>query len=92
MRKITRMMVNAFYKGENLSLSNTTVKNYKMFLFGNKIAWLENNTLYFTLCGWNTPTTRERLNGLGVGISQRNFKPIWNGEEIEKNKIYRMEV
>lgn len=92
MRQITEIMANAFWNGETKKLANTEVKNKEMYLHGNKIAWVENNKLYFTLCGWNTVTTRERLNGLEVGISQKNFKPYWNGEEINDHKIYEMAI
>ena len=91
-RQITKIMAHAFWNGESKKLSNTEVKNHEMYLFGNKIAWLENDKLYFTLCGWNTLTTRERLSGLGVGISQKNYKPIWNGQEIDTKKVYEMAV
>jgi hypothetical protein len=91
-RQITEIMAHAFWNGESKKLSNTEVKNFEMYLFGNKIAWYQNGILYFTLCGWNTLTTRERLNGLGVGISQKNYKPIWNNQEIDTEKVYEMAV
>jgi hypothetical protein len=38
-----------------------------------------------TLAGWNTPTTRERVNGItGLGIYQKNFTPMLNGQEIDE--------
>lgn len=92
MRQITEIMTRAFFNGERKTLSNTTVKNHEMYLFDNKIAWIENNKLYFTMCGWNTQTTRERLNGLGVRISQRNFEPYFNGEKIDSKKIYSIDL
>ena len=91
-RQITEIMAHAFWSGESKKLSNTEVKNFEMYLFGNKIAWYQNGILYFTLCGWNTLTTRERLNGLGVGISQKKYKPIWNNQEIDTEKVYEMAV
>lgn len=49
-------------------------KQQGVFLHDNKIAWFENNHpsenlsnnihLCFSMCGWDTPTTRERLNTL----------------------------
>ena len=49
-------------------------KEQGVFLHDNKIAWFENNHpsenlsnnihLCFSMCGWDTPTTRERLNAI----------------------------
>ena len=53
-----------------------------MFLHGNKIAEKRDGALWITNAGWNTVTTKERLNGLdGVTIFQR--KHVWylNGKE-----------
>lgn len=55
----------------------------------------------FTLAGWPTPTTRERLRGLGIDIRQKkgkqylithysNGKENWNNE-IDPNKWYDTE-
>ena len=63
-----------------------------MYLFGNRIAWIYEGKLYFTMCGWNTSTTRERLNGLGIKISQKNFEPYWNGKKINDHEVYEMEL
>ena len=66
-----------------------------LFLHGNKIA--EYASLYkndgddsinITLAGWDTVTTRERLNGLrGVSVYRRKGETIlngkkWNGEWV----------
>ena len=92
MRQVTRIMSDAFWNGERKSMSNTTVQNKEMYLFGNRIAWVYDGKLYFTMCGWNTPTTRERLNGLGVRVSQKNYKPYWNGKEISDHEVYEMKI
>ena len=91
-RQITKIMTNAFWRGESKRLSNTEVKDYTMWLFGNRIAWYYNGILFFTLCGWNTQTTRERLRDLGVRISQKQGKAYYNGEEINTNSVYEMVV
>tara|TARA_R100001443_G_C3336790_1_gene173606 strand:+ start:840 stop:1202 length:363 start_codon:yes stop_codon:yes gene_type:complete len=50
-------------------------------LHGNVIATLSNDGMTISTCGWNTVTTRERLNGLpGVHVTQRNFELFLNGE------------
>lgn len=40
----------------------------------------------FSLCGWNTPTTRSRLHALGVSVSQKKFLPYFNGKVIGANE------
>mgnify|MGYP003306374925 CR=1 FL=1 len=87
MRKITRQACQAFENGKNFTSNNTVVKAennvVSMYLWGNEIAKKENGKLYINLCGYNTNTTRERLNGLsGVSVNQRNFTPYLNGAEI----------
>lgn len=94
MRKITRQACQAFENGENFKASNTTVtidENGKyMHLWGHCIARQLNgntNSLEINLCGYNTVTTRERLNGLwGVNIHNKNFTPYLNGNEIPTNE------
>ena len=92
MRTITELMSRAFFNGETKQMSNTQVQNYEMYLFGNRIAWIYDGKLYFTLCGWNTQTTRERLNGLGVKVTQKNYKLYWNGKEINDHEVYEMAI
>ena len=52
-------------KGEEIKDPNGYVEMY-LYLHGNLIANFNQiqKGLYFTLACWNTPTTRERLNGL----------------------------
>ena len=86
MKKITKAAAAAFVEKKNFSCSNTIVSNdngkTEMFLFGNKIASLNGNQLTITNCGWQTNTTKERLNALPkVSICQK--KGVWylNGNE-----------
>ena len=51
-------------------------------LHGNLIYREHNGVKEFNLCGWNTPTTRSRLNALGVGVSQRTMNPIGTGKRL----------
>ena len=68
MRKITEQAVKAFYLNEKFSQGNTSVIDGAMYLHGNKIAVLDGKEgIKFSLCGWNTTTTRERLNGILYG-------------------------
>ena len=65
MRKITREISTAFLDSRRLYKGNTTTDGSEIRLFGNTIAyWDTDSTVAITLAGWNSVTTRERLNGL----------------------------
>lgn len=82
MRKITSEIIKAFNAGESLRLSNTKTDGQSIWLHGNLIAWKNDNGLFIDSCGWNTNTTRERLNGLdGVSISTKAGQMYLNGKE-----------
>lgn len=88
-RNISEMAADAFYSGRKFKQSNTRVENSELYLHGNLIARLNGGTLQINLCGWNTQTTRERLNALqGVNLKQINFKPYLNGKEINDSGWY----
>lgn len=83
---------------QKFHLSNTSVEldcngNVIMKLFGNIIARLEkyNNKIYFTMAGYNTRTTKDRLKSLGITIIQKNFTPYYNGREISSYEWYSKE-
>jgi len=91
MRKITEESINAFLSRTNFSKANMQVKNEnketRLKLHNNTIAILnEFNELFITNCGWESNTTKERLNALpNVSIRQKNFEwflngELWNGE------------
>lgn len=44
----------------------------------------------FTLAGWNTNTTRSRLNALGVGVTTRSCEPFVDGQMIDEDKWYEI--
>ena len=81
MRKITQDIANALFARQDVNKGNTATLNGEVFLHGNKIAKIEDGALLMTLAGWNTPTTRERLNGIADvfgakdRFSQRDFEP-----------------
>ena len=83
MRQITKESRDAFMHCENYKKSNMEVRNGSMYLHGNRIAWWDKNgQLWITNCGWDTPTTKERLNALpNVHIIQRNYQWYLNGVE-----------
>lgn len=80
MRQVTRRIVDAFMDGRNLKLGNTRCFEGAIYLHNNKIAEYRADGLWITNAGWQSNTTKERLNGLPfVYISQRNFKWYLNG-------------
>lgn len=95
MRAITQNAVAAFNNCTNFNQSNTQVKVeafengvpclIRMYLHGNLIAEKHINKrtekLYITNAGWESNTTKERLNGLnGVSIHQKDFQWYLNGQ------------
>ena len=93
MKKITIQSIQAFNNSQNFKKANMEIevneKGTFMYLFDNLIAKRIDNRLYITNAGWQSNTTKERLNGLdGVNIHQSNFVwylngKEWNGELIE---------
>ena len=91
-RQITENAVRAFLLGDNFNQSNTTVQadctGVRMYLFGNLIANRVGNRLQITTAGWNTTTTRERLNGLpNVSVTQHKGQLYLNGKEWDGELI-----
>lgn len=86
MRKIEKEMLSAVRNGFNMSKQNTVVTHRdgvtRVYLHRNLIYKRVEGIEVFTLAGWNTVTTRSRLNALGVGVYQRNFEPFYNGIKI----------
>ena len=87
MRKITERIKSAFEYGRELKVDNTYTDGESVWLFGNKIIKRENGEVFATLAGWNTPTTRERVNGItGVGFHQEAFFPKVNGRPVDSRE------
>lgn len=86
-RKITRESIKAFIGCYNFNKDNTSVdevarNNSELFLHGNCIASNKDGKIEVTTAGWNTTTTRERLNGIpGVQINTRKGQLYLNGEK-----------
>jgi hypothetical protein len=75
-RKVTNSIVSAFISGNELKVSNSKTDGKSLYLFGNKIAEKRKDGLYITNAGWNSNTTKERLNALpNVSICQK--KHVW---------------
>lgn len=95
MRKITKKSIEAFLNAKKFKKSNTEVRVLPnvtvLILFDNEIAYKYNdpqNTLMITDAGWQTNTTKERLNGLpNVSIHQKNRQWYLNGEKWDGELI-----
>jgi len=104
MRLITKESVNAFLNANKFNKSNMSVEvlpNVTILKYqGNAIAYKYNDpkqTISITNCGWESNTTKERLNGvislsgLNVGkVYQKNWQwyldgKEWDGELIDLN-------
>ena len=74
-RQITKEATRAFYNNENFKLSNTEVHadctGTYLYLWGNLIAKKCGQRVSVSLAGYNTQTTRERLNGLLALIDKK---------------------
>ena len=88
MKKVTKEIVSAFMQGKAQKLSNSETDGTALFLFGNKIAEKRSDGLYISNAGWQSNTTKERLNALpNVSIQQKNFAWHLNGEKWNGNWI-----
>jgi hypothetical protein len=62
-RKCSTNIAKAFIAGEARKEKNTRTDGQSIWLHGNKIMWkTESGDILWALAGWNTPTTRDRIN------------------------------
>jgi hypothetical protein len=86
MRQITARICTAFEQRRTLKINNSQTDGTSLWLFGNKIAEWREDGIWITDAGWQSKTTKERLNGLtGVQITQRAGSwylngNLWQGE------------
>lgn len=89
MRQIEENMVNAVNGLYNYNCGNTRVEIYNnevaVRLHQNYIFRIVDGVSYFTLAGWNTNTTRSRLNALGVEIHNKKGVPYYKGQPVPTN-------
>ena len=69
MRKITKLALNALMNGDYFKLDNTEVYceadgDMVMDLHGSSIARRSGSSLWVTTAGWDTTTTKERINAV----------------------------
>lgn len=94
MRKIESQLIAAISAGREFKSANTTVDNTDhgqiVRLHGNKIAQIDGSTLYITSAGWETTTTKSRLNAIlsalipSARIFSKEFtwKISYNGQTV----------
>ena len=92
MRKIEKQMIEAIKQDKDWQSGNTKVVNFfndgdkcvvtSVFLHGNKIAEIDDNSMTIFDGGWQSNTTKSRLNALcdefcisGEGVFQKDF--LW---------------
>ena len=85
MRQIEKDMLAAIArKDQSWNQANTAVyivgDCVEVFLHGHLIA--ARDGWRFNLCGWNTPTTRSRLNALGCRVSTKAGQPHVMGRAV----------
>lgn len=74
MRKVTATVIGAFLRGQNMQVGNSWARDGRLYLHGNCIAERDaQGNVRVTTAGWNTNTTRDRLNGL-PGVSVRMIR------------------
>lgn len=95
MKKVTEAVVTAFLNGEKKEVGNTSTNGTELFLFDNLIArksYESQPCIEITLAGWNTVTTRDRLQAVltlghsGNRISTRKGQALFDGEPIDDNE------
>jgi len=105
MRKIESQMIEAINGNKNWKSGNTEVVTNMgvstVYLHGNKIALVDDTSLTIFDGGWQSNTTKSRLNALceeyciaGEGVFQKNF--LWYvrkfiGESSVTGKVYNVE-
>jgi hypothetical protein len=99
MRKETQKIAQAFARGQAAKAARTETDGRTVWLHGNRIAQREDDgSVWVTLAGWGTVTTRERLNGicqeLGIPVRfcQRNYsqRVIISGALLDVGEFERV--
>ena len=92
MRQETQKIMSAFLQGQKASAARTNTDGNTVWLHGNKIAQRsEGDFVDFSLAGWPTVTTRDRVNGLlelsgsDYRVSQKNGTQfLTNGTDVRE--------
>ena len=103
MRKIERQMNSAIRNGVNFSSSNTAVRHgfegeADVYLHGNHIATVKTNSIIIKDGGWQSNTTKSRLNALldefsyGMRVFQKNFEWFVGYKNVSEDFVSGMEL
>lgn len=99
MRTTEKNMIAAIVNGKNFRSKNTTVSHdcneTTIRLYGNRIATIKGNELSVQSAGWETNTTKSRLNAIlshfnKPGISQKNFCWFIGNEKFNDKKTFNL--
>ena len=95
MRQIEKDMRTAVARGTGTWEQANTIVHHagpivEVFLHGNLIARRDTADAHapgwqFNLCGWNTPTTRSRINALGANVRTTAGKPHIDGRAVPED-------
>ena len=103
MRKIERQMNSAIRSGKNFSSANITVRHgfeneADVYLHGNHIATVKSNSIIIKDGGWQSNTTKSRLNALlyefsyGMRVFQKNFEWFVGYKNVSEDFVSGMEL
>ena len=76
MRVVTRTVVSAFLKGKEKRVGNTSTDGEYLYLYGNIIAQKTDSGIYVKDGGWQTCTTKDRINGVISLLSSFGYTPL----------------
>jgi hypothetical protein len=84
MRDVTRRIKQAFENKKSLKVNNTRTDGNSVFLHGHEIIKRDKSGLIlFNLCGYGTPTTRERIKHIcDVDVYQHKGKQYYKDQKI----------
>ena len=90
MRKVTQQIKDAFERHQPLTVGNTTTDGNTVWLHGNAIDKREpDGFVRWSLAGWNTPTTRERVNGIAnAGVRCVRSVPVLKKQIINPSNWF----
>jgi hypothetical protein len=84
MRKVTKRIKQAFENGKSLKVNNTRTDGNSVFLHGHEIIKRDKSGIVlFNLCGYRTPTTRERIKHIcNVDVHQHKGEQYYKDQKI----------
>jgi len=86
MHKVTEQIRAALLARRSMTIGNTRTDGESVWLHGNKIVERRGDNLYWTLAGWPTSTTRERVNGIAnAGVFQKDHCQFIAGRTPQNN-------